>query len=246
MKEDLLHIRNAYGDERRTEIVPDEGEVNIEDLIADRSCIITISHTGYIKRVPVNTYRAQRRGGKGVTGMDTKDEDYVEQLFVASMHDHILFFTEDGRIYWEKVYEIPEAGRASRGKAIVNLLELKADERIATMVRVRAFPENEFLVMATAKGILKKTNLGEFKNPRRDGIIAINIDEGDRLIGVKHTSGSNEILLATRKGMSLRFHESELRELGRATRGVKGIELDEDDVLIDLEIMDPKRLRQTD
>lgn len=240
IKEDLLHIRASYGDERRTDIVPDEGEVNIEDLIADRSCIITVSHTGYIKRVPVNTYRAQHRGGKGVTGMDTKDEDYVEQLFVASMHEHILFFTETGRIYWEKVYEIPEAGRAARGKAIVNMLELKADERIATMVRVRAFPENEFLVMATAKGILKKTNLSDFKNPRRDGIIAINIDEGDRLIGVKHTTGSNEILLATRKGMSLRFHESELRELGRATRGVKGIQLDEDDELIDLEVMDPK------
>ena len=240
IKEDLLQIKDSYGDERRTEIVPDEGEVNIEDLIADRSCIITISHSGYIKRVPVNTYRAQHRGGKGVTGMDTKEEDYVEELFVASMHDHILFFTESGRVYWERVYEIPEAGRASRGKAIVNLLELKDDERIATMVRVRDMPENEYLVMATAKGILKKTSLGDFKNQRRGGIIAINIDEGDRLIGVKHTNGANEILLATRRGMSLRFHESELREQGRATRGVKGIELDEDDELIDLELMDPK------
>ena len=240
IKEDLLQIKDSYGDERRTEIVPDEGEVNIEDLIADRSCIITISHSGYIKRVPVNTYRAQHRGGKGVTGMDTKEEDYVEELFVASMHDHILFFTEAGRVYWERVYEIPEAGRASRGKAIVNLLELKDDERIATMVRVRDMPENEYLVMATAKGILKKTSLGDFKNQRRGGIIAINIDEGDRLIGVKHTNGANEILLATRRGMSLRFHESELREQGRATRGVKGIELDEDDELIDLELMDPK------
>ncbi|NLE66912.1 MAG: DNA gyrase subunit A [Lentisphaerae bacterium] len=240
IKEDLLQIKDSYGDERRTEIVPDEGEVNIEDLIADRSCIITISHSGYIKRVPVNTYRAQHRGGKGVTGMDTKEEDYVEELFVASMHDHILFFTEAGRVYWERVYEIPEAGRASRGKAIVNLLELKDDERIATMVRVRDMPENEYLVMATAKGILKKTSLGDFKNQRRGGIIAINIDEGDRLIGVKHTNGANEILLATRRGMSLRFHESELREQGRATRGVKGIELGEDDELIDLELMDPK------
>jgi len=240
IKEDLLQIKDSYGDERRTEIVPDEGEVNIEDLIADRSCIITISHSGYIKRVPVNTYRAQHRGGKGVTGMDTKEEDYVEELFVASMHDHILFFTEAGRVYWERVYEIPEAGRASRGKAIVNLLELKDDERIATMVRVRDMPQNEYLVMATAKGILKKTSLGDFKNQRRGGIIAINIDEGDRLIGVKHTNGANEILLATRRGMSLRFHESELREQGRATRGVKGIELGEDDELIDLELMDPK------
>ncbi len=240
IKADLLDIKKQYGDARRTAIVPDEGEVNIEDLIADRSCIITISHTGYIKRVPVGTYKAQRRGGKGVAGMETKDEDYVEHLFIATTHDYILFFTTGGRIYWEKVYEIPEAGRTARGKAIVNLLELKSDEQIAAMVRVRTFPETEFLVMATEKGIVKKTNLSEFANPRRDGIIAINIDQGDRLIGVKLTSGQDDIMLASRRGMSLHFNESELKDQGRATRGVIGIRLGPEDKLESLEIVDPK------
>jgi DNA gyrase subunit A len=172
--------------------------------------------------------------------METREEDYVEHLFVATTHDYILFFTAGGRIYWEKVYEIPEAGRTASGKAIVNLLELKPEERIAAMVRVRAFPETEFLVMATEKGVVKKTNLSEFANPRRDGIIAINIDAGDRLIGVKLTNGQNDVMLATRQGMSLRFNESELKDQGRATRGVIGIRLDQDDVLESLEIVDPK------
>jgi len=240
IKEELLQVRETYGDNRRTEIAPEEGEMNVEDLIADRSCIITISHTGYIKRVPTATYRAQRRGGKGVTGMDTKEEDFVEHLFNATTHDYVLFLTASGRIYWEKVYEIPEAGRAARGKAIVNLLELKSDEQIAAMVTVRDFPENEFLVMATAKGIVKKTSLAEFKNPRRDGIIAINIEEGDRLIGVKLTRGQNDIMLATRNGMSLRFSETELRDQGRDTIGVRGIKLSEGDVVETLEIVEDK------
>jgi len=240
IKEELLQIRETYGDNRRTEIAPEEGEMNVEDLIADRSCIITISHTGYIKRVPTATYRAQRRGGKGVTGMDTKEEDYVEHLFNATTHDYVLFLTASGRIYWEKVYEIPEAGRAARGKAIVNLLQLKSDEQIAATVTVRDFPENEFLVMATAKGIVKKTSLAEFKNPRRDGIIAINIEEGDRLIGVKLTKGQNDIMLATRDGMSLRFSEEELRDQGRDTIGVRGIKLSEGDVVETLEIVEDK------
>ena len=240
IKEDLLAIKEAYGDERRTEIAPEEGEMNMEDLIADRGCIITISHTGYIKRVPTATYKAQRRGGKGVAGMETKEEDYVEHLFNATTHDYILFFTAGGRIYWEKVYEIPEGGRAARGKAIVNLLELKSDEQIAAMVTVRDFPENQYLVMATAKGVIKKTSLAEFKNPRRDGIIAINIEEGDRLIGVKLTNGQNDIMLATRNGMSLRFSEEELRDQGRATRGVRGIRLGGDDTVKTIEIVDDK------
>ncbi len=240
IREDLLEIKELYGDARRTDIVPDEGEMQIEDLIADRSCVITISHAGYIKRVPVSTYRAQRRGGKGVAGMETREEDYVEHLFVASTHDYILFFTEGGRLYWEKVYEIPEAGRAARGKAIVNLLELQSGEKIAAMVRVRDFPETEFLVMATARGVVKKTRLSEFGNPRRAGIIAINIDEGDRLIGVKQTAGKDDVMLATRQGQSLRFNESELRDMGRATRGVSGIRLAEDDRLETLEIVDPR------
>ena len=240
LKDDLLEIKKLYGDPRRSDIVPDEGEVAIEDLIADQGCIITISHGGYIKRVPVSTYKAQRRGGKGVAGMETRDEDYVEHLFVASTHDYILFFTAGGRIYWEKVYEIPEAGRTARGKAIVNLLQLKDDEQITAMVRVRDFPKTEFLVMATEKGIVKKTNLSEFGNPRRDGIIAINIDEGDRLIAVKLTDGQNDVMLATRNGMSLHFSEAELRDQGRATRGVIGIRLEKTDKLESLEIVDPK------
>jgi len=172
--------------------------------------------------------------------METKDEDFVEHLFIATTHDYILFFTTGGRIYWEKVYEIPEAGRTARGKAIINLLELKSDEQIAAMVRVRDFPKTEFLVLATEKGIVKKTNLCEFANPRRDGIIAINIDPDDRLIGVKLTTGQNDIMLASRHGMSLRFNESELRDQGRATRGVIGLRLAKDDKLESLEIVDPK------
>ena len=240
IKEELMQVKETYGDARRTEIAPEEGEMNVEDLIADRGCIITISHSGYIKRVPNATYRAQRRGGKGVTGMDTKEEDYVEHLFNATTHDYILFLTASGRLYWEKVYEIPEAGRAARGKAIINLLELKGDEQIAAMVTVRDFPENRYLVMATARGIVKKTRLAEFSNPRRDGIIAIRIEDGDRLIGVKLTDGQSDIMLATRDGMSLRFSETELRDQGRATIGVRGIRLEKDDVVETLEIVDEK------
>ncbi|MFN2350475.1 MAG: DNA gyrase subunit A [Kiritimatiellia bacterium] len=240
IREDLLEIKELYGDERRTHLMPDEGEMQMEDLIADRSCVITISHSGYIKRVPVSTYRAQRRGGKGVAGMETRDEDYVEHLFVASTHDYILFFTQSGRLYWEKVYEIPEAGRAARGKAIINLLELREDEKIAAMVRVRDFPENEFLIMATERGIVKKTRLSDFGNPRRAGIIAVNIKDGDRLIGVKQTNGKQDVMLATRQGMSLRFEERDLRPMGRTASGVIGIRLAADDRLETLEIVDPQ------
>lgn len=240
IREDLLEVKKLYKDPRRTDIVPYEGEVQMEDLIADRSCIITISNAGYIKRVPIDTYRSQHRGGKGVAGMETREEDYVEQVFVASTHDYILFLTEKGRLYWEKVYEIPETGRVARGKAIVNLLELQSGEKIAAMVRVRDFPETEFLVMATERGIIKKTKLSEYGNPRRSGIIAINVDEDDRLIGVKLTSGEDDIMLATRQGQSLRFAEAGLRPTGRATRGVIGIRLAENDRLEALEIVDSK------
>jgi DNA gyrase subunit A len=240
IKEDLAAVRKTYGDERRTGLAADEGEINIEDLIADQGCVITISHGGYIKRVPVSTYRQQRRGGKGVSGMNTKDEDYVEHVFMASTHDVILFFTEQGRMYAKKVYEIPEGGRASRGKSIVNLLAVTSDEKVAAMIRIRAFSEEQHIVMATERGIVKKTNLREYENVRTSGIIAITIEEGDRLIGARLTEGQNEVILITRDGMSIRFDENQLRDQGRATYGVKGVTLDQGDRVESLEVVEPR------
>ena len=239
IKEDLSEIRKAYGDERRTKIVPDEGEINMEDLIADKGCVITISHTGYIKRVPVDTFREQRRGGKGVAGMDTKDEDFVEHVFSASTHDYLLFFTSTGKVHWKKVYEVPEGSRTSRGKAIVNLLEVQSDEKVAALIRVREFPDTQHLVFATANGTVKKTNLSAYGNPRAGGIIAIDIEEGDRLIGVRQTNGSDDIMLITRSGMSIRFNESQLRDQGRDTMGVRGISLGrENDAVESIEVVE--------
>ncbi|MBU4460203.1 MAG: DNA gyrase subunit A, partial [Verrucomicrobia bacterium] len=239
IRTDLLDLRKHHADERRTAIVPDEGEIAIEDLIADRGCVLTISHGGYIKRMPVTTFRQQRRGGKGVMGMETKEEDYVEHVFTASTHDSLLFFTEKGRVYWKKVHEVPEASRNARGKAIVNFLEIGGDEKIADLIPVREFPETQFLVFATQSGIVKKTNLAAFANPRAGGIIAIKIEEGDRLIGVRLTGGNNEILLATRQGMSIRFHEDQMRDQGRDTVGVWGIELGrENDAVVAIGVVD--------
>lgn len=240
IKDDLLDIKKKYGEARRTDIVADEGEINIEDLIADERCVITVSNTGYIKRVPVSAYRQQRRGGRGVVGMETKETDYVEDVFLASTHDYLLCLTEKGRLYWIKVYDIPEGGRTARGKAIINLLEVSEDEKIAAMIRVREFKDDEYLVMATSQGVVKKTCLAEYGNPRSGGIIAINIDEGDRLVGVKQTSGGNEIVLSSRDGKSIRFGEEELRDQGRATRGVRGIRLEGDDVVVSIEVVTPK------
>jgi DNA gyrase subunit A len=237
---ELLKLRDAYADGRRTEITAVEGEVNIEDLVADEPCIITLSHTGYIKRVPVDTYRAQRRGGKGVAGMATKEDDYVEMLFVADTHDTMLFFTSAGRIFWEKVYQIPEATRTSRGKAIVNLLNISNDEKIAALIRVREFSDQQHLVMATRRGVVKKSNLSAFQHVRRDSIIAINIDPDDELISVNLTNGGQDVILCSRKGMSVRFDEEQLRDQGRATRGVRGITLRIDDELVGMEIVEPE------
>ncbi|MDZ4198961.1 MAG: DNA gyrase subunit A [Kiritimatiellia bacterium] len=237
IREDLLDLQKTYGDARRTDIVRDEGEIDIEDLIADQGCVITISHTGYIKRVPVSTYRLQRRGGKGVMGMGTKDEDYVEQVFTASTHDTMLFFTQDGKVHAKKVYEIPEAGRAARGKAMVNLLEVSADAKVAALLKIREFSEEQHLVMATERGTVKKTNLSEYQNIRSSGLIAIQIEKGDRLIGVRLTDGHNDVMLATRNGMSIRFPENQLRDQGRATIGVRGIRLSEGDTVESIEIV---------
>lgn len=241
IKAELLEIKAKYGDVRKTDITPAADEINMEDLVADRGCIITISHQGYIKRVPVDTYKAQKRGGKGVAGMGTKEEDFVEHLFTANTHDYILFFTASGRLYAEKVYEIPEGSRTAKGKAIVNLLNIQSEEKIAAMIKVREFSESLHIVMATEKGVAKKSNLSEFQNIRAGGIIAINIDEGDRLIQAKLTTGKEEVLLITKNGMSIRFNEDELRDQGRATRGVRGISLEDDDAVRAMEIIDPTR-----
>ena len=239
VKSELLEVREKFGDDRRTQIVPDEGEIALEDMIKDEGCVVTITHGGYVKRTNVSSYRAQRRGGKGVIGMEAKEEDFVEHLFTASTHDHIMFFTASGRVYVERVYDVPDLGRAAKGRAIANLLELREGEKIAALIRVREFSDKFHLVMATEKGIVKKTALSEYANPRKGGVIAIQIEEGDRLMGVKFTEGNNEIVLVTRDGMSIRFHEEDLRDQGRATVGVWGIRLAEGDQVVAIEIVNP-------
>ena len=231
IKEDLEEIKAKYGSPRRTELLIDEGEVNIEDLIADEPCVITISNRGYIKRVSPDAYRQQKRGGKGVIAMSTKDEDFVEHVFTASTHDYLLCFMQSGRMFWLKAYDVPEGNRQGRGRAIVNLLNIEEGEALATTIRVREFSSDYHLVMATSNGIVKKTNLSEYRNIRAKGIIGIRIDDDDRLVGVKLTDGENEIVLSTRNGKSIRFDECQLRDQGRSTRGVKGITLVDDELV---------------
>jgi len=239
IKQDLADLRSKYADVRRTEIVPMEGEVNIEDLIVDAPCVVTLSHKGYIKRVPLDTYREQRRGGKGVTGATTKEEDFIDTIFMAATHDTMLFFTNFGRVYAERAFEIPEASRTSSGKAIVNLLELQEGEKVATMLGIRTFREDQNILFATERGIVKKTALADYRNIRKGGIIAINIEEGDRLIQVRVTSGKDDIMLATANGMAIRFAEKEVRCVRRDATGVQGIRLDEGDLVCNLEVVDP-------
>ena len=226
VKEETGEIRESFGDERATEIVDDTGEFEIEDLIAEEDMVITISHLGYIKRLPVGTYRRQGRGGRGVTGAKTRDDDFVEHLFIASTHQYILFLTDRGRLYWLKVHEIPEGGRTARGKAIVNLLHLQKGEQVCSYVPVREFTEDHFVVMATRKGVIKKTFLTEFSRPRRTGIIACALDDGDTLIGAAITDGNHDILLAKSGGKAIRFRERDVRAMGRSARGVRGVELE--------------------
>ena len=225
VKEELGELKEKYGDDRRTEIAPEEGEIRIEDLVADEGALITISHRGYVKRVPVSTFHAQRRGGKGVSGMATRDEDFVEHLFTASTHDYLLFFTASGRVHWLKVYEIPPASRTAQGRAITNLLQISNEEKIAALIRVRKFDQGGFIMLATEKGVVKKTELSEYSHPRADGIIAVTVDGGDLLIGAALTNGEDEILLVTANGMAIRFHEKDVRPMGRTARGVRGIRL---------------------
>jgi DNA gyrase subunit A len=237
MREELARITADFGDDRRSEITSDEGEFTIEDLIAEEDMVITISHTGYIKRTSVSTYRRQRRGGRGLTGQDLKDEDFIERLFIGSTHDYILCFTDDGRCFWLKVHEIPQAGRAAKGKPIVNLINVSSDTRVKSMVPVRKFSDKEFLLFCTRDGTVKKTALSAYSNPRATGIKAIKIDGDDELIDVQVTSGTNDIVLATRHGLSVRFHEQDVREMGRDTTGVKGVELRPGDAVVSMVVV---------
>jgi DNA gyrase subunit A len=235
--EDLRELKSTFGDARRTEIVDATTEISIEDMIVEEDMVVTISHEGYIKRNPVSLYRAQRRGGKGKIGTTTRDEDFVEHLFVASTHSYILFFTTVGKVYWIKVHEVPQAGRAARGKAIVNLLTLQPGEKISAFLPVREFQENRFVFFATKKGVVKKTDLMAYAHPRPSGIIAIGLDPEDEVMGVRLTDGRQEIILSTRTGQSIRFKEAEVRSMGRGAGGVKGITLDPADELVSIEIV---------
>ena len=237
VKEELLALKETYGDPRRTEILEEAAEISFEDMVADEEMVITITHTGYIKRSPLTVYRAQRRGGKGMTGMATKEEDYVEHLFVASTHSYILLFTNLGRVHWLKVHEIPQLGRAARGKAIANFLQLQAQEHVTTMIPIRQFEVDRFLVMGTKRGVVKKTELNAYAHPRAGGIIGLSLDEGDELIGVAMTRGTDEIFLGTRKGMAIRFEEEDARPMGRGARGVTGISLTSGDQVVGMEIV---------
>jgi DNA gyrase subunit A len=234
---ELRELKAKFGDERRTEIVGQTAEISLEDTIVEEDMVVTISHTGYIKRNAVTLYRAQRRGGKGKTGMKTKEEDFVEHLFIASSKDYMLFFTDAGKVFWLKVYEIPEGGRATRGKAIVNLLNLSPNENISAILPVKEFSEDKYIMMATRQGVVKKTSLLEYSHPRTGGIIAVNLDEGDKLIAVSLTDGKQDVLLASRNGKSIRFREEDARPMGRVTRGVRGMTLEDDDVVIGMAIV---------
>ena len=247
IKKELLEIREKYADKRRSQIVKDEGEIDVQDLIAKESTLITLSHAGYIKRTSADSYRAQKRGGKGVIGMKSKEEkgedeetDFVEHLFSASTHDYLMFFTSTGRVYVEKVYEIPEMGRTARGKSIANVLALQPGEKIAALICVQEFTDKQHLVMATSSGIVKKTNLSDYSNFRKGGIIGIKIESGDHLIACALTNGTQEIVLVTSEGMSLRFHEDQLRDQGRATVGVYGIRPEKKDKVVGAAVVDPK------
>jgi DNA gyrase subunit A len=237
LKSELEEVTRKFGDERRTEITSDQGEFTIEDLIAEEDMVVTISHSGYIKRTSVTSYKKQRRGGRGNNGATLKDEDFVEHLFVASTHDYILIFTDDGRCYWLKVHEIPQTGRAAKGKPIVNLINVTPSTKISAVVSVRDFSDTEYLLFATRQGTVKKTALSQYSNVRANGVKAVKIEEGDELIDVQITSGTSDIVLATRHGLSIRFHEQDVRQMGRDTTGVKGIELGARDRLIGMVVI---------
>jgi DNA gyrase subunit A len=237
IKEELLALKDRYGDERRTEIVDDSSEITLEDMIVEEDMMVMVTHAGYVKRNPVTLYRSQLRRGKGVTGIVAKENDFVEHLFVASTHDYILVFTDKGKVYWLKVYIIPEAGRQAKGKAIVNLLQIERDEKISAILPVQEFEGGKYIVMATKKGVVKKTELTEYSNPRSTGIIALNINEGDELVSVALTDGQQDIFLSTHNGKAIRFSEKNVRAMGRTATGVRGISIGKNDYLIGMDIV---------
>jgi len=237
IREDIHEIRDRYGDPRRTLIVGDVGDFNIEDLIAEEDVVVTLSHEGYIKRIPLTTYRRQGRGGQGVIGSDAKEGDFIEQLFVASTHDYMLIFLDNGRMHWLNVSDIPSMARQSKGRAIVNLLKMDKSEKICAVMSVREF-DDRFLVSATRKGQIKKTALEAYSRPRKGGIQATGLGAGDQVIGVSITRGTDEIMLGTRNGQAIRFSETNVRTMGRTAAGVKGIKLRKDDEVVDMIIVD--------
>jgi DNA gyrase subunit A len=239
IEEELLSIRDSYGDERRTEIVETAPEIKIEDLIAEEDMVVTITHTGYIKRNPISLYRSQHRGGKGKVGINVKEEDFVEDLFIASTHDYILFFTDAGKIHWMKVHELPQAGRLTRGKAIVNLLNLSPDEKVTAILSLKDFAKGKFITFMTKRGVIKKTELEAYSNPRSGGIIAISLDEGDDLISTKLTDGQQHLFIGTKLGKAIHFPETQIREMGRTAHGIRGIRISKDDQVVGMEAVAP-------
>ena len=235
IKEELIEIRDKYGDERKTKIVAAEGEFEVEDLIKEEQCAITLTHFGYIKRLPIDTYKSQKRGGKGITGMTTKEDDFVKQIFTASTHDTIFFFSNKGKLYYLKGYEIPEAGRTAKGTAIVNLLQLDNGEKISAVIPIQNFAEGKYLLMATKKGLIKKTALAEYDSSRKTGLLAITLKDDDELINVRMTDGQDSVVLVTRKGLCITFKEDDVRPVGRTAQGVIGMRLDNDDDVIGME-----------
>ncbi len=239
IKEELVSIRDTYGDERQTEIVDVAPEIKIEDLIAEEDMVVTITHTGYIKRNPISLYRSQHRGGKGKMGINVKEEDFVEDLFIASTHDYLLFFTDAGKIFWKKVHEVPQAGRITRGKAIINLLNLGPEEKVTAILSLKDFSPGKFITFITKKGTIKKTALEAYSNPRPGGIIALGLDEGDELISTKLTDGERHLFIGTKMGKAIHFPENQIREMGRTARGIRGIRLSKGDEVVGMEVVLP-------
>lgn len=235
IKDELLEIKTKFADPRRTALEASADDINIEDLIKEEDCVITLTHFGYIKRLPVDTYKSQKRGGKGITGITTREEDFVENIFISSTHHYILFFTNKGKTYRLKAYEVPEAGRQAKGTAIVNLLQLEADEKITAVIPVAEYTDDAYLFMATRNGVVKKTNLMEYANVRKAGLQGISLRENDELIGVRLTDGQDKVVLVTRQGMSISFDEKDVRPIGRVSQGVRGIELNDDDYVVGME-----------